>query len=612
MVYPTIDRRQFLAGTSGAALAVAFAPGAAFAQGLSGQTSGDAALNDLMDRVFNLSMITSPQNMTSLGLDTGAYAAMRSRLDPVGEAAEEVNTRLARRELATLNTISEGSLSETGRVRQGVVRFMLEQQLISEPMNVPFVGAPYRLSQQDGAYFDIPDFLNSQHPIENADDAEAYLARLAAFPFILDDESEAQRADAARGIAAPRWALDLVDGQISALLQPGAAGSGMVQSVASRTAGKGIAGDWAARAEQIVSAAVYPALQRQLDLVRRMKTRTRAGDGAWRLPQGEEIYARALKVATTTDMDADEIHRTGLAQVAEISAELDTILKSAGLTQGSVGERLLALNTRPDQLFPNTDTGREELIASLNAGMERITALLPRAFDTLPMQPLEIRRVPVEIQDGAPNGYYSIASLDGSRPAIYWINLKSTGDWPKYSLPALTYHEGNPGHHLHMSLLQQDESLPLLLKNYFNSAYGEGWALYAEQVADELGAYSGLEKAGALQSWLFRAARLVVDTGLNSKRWSVARATQYMVDTVAFTRARSQREIERYCASPGQACSYKIGQNVWRDLRNRAERELGANFRAGAFHEIIKEGVMPLSLLSQRVDAWIAREKARG
>lgn len=600
-----IDRRTFMAGTSAAALGAAFTSAPLLAQ-----SSGDAAVAAEMEQVFNWQMQLSPLTMTSLGIDTGPFADKRSQLDQTGPAVEEASARLARQSLARLAAINEAGLSDTWRLRRAVTRYMLEQSLVSEPLRVQHVGAPYRLSQQGGAYFSIPDFLNSQHPVETVSDAEAYLARLAAFPFLIEDESIAQADDAARGVAAPGWSLDLVDGQMAALLAPAPAESGMVTSLASRAADKGLAGDWASRAERIVRDGVYPALERQRSLVRRMRRTTRSGDGVWRIPRGDEVYAKALAYYTTTSMTPDEVHRTGLEQVAEISAELDTILKGAGLTQSSVGERLNALNTRPDQLYPNTDAGRAELLESLNAGMARITALLPQAFDSLPTQPLEIRRVPVDIQDGAPNGYYNNATLDGSRPAIYWINLKSTGDWPKYSLPALTYHEGNPGHHLHLSLLQEDADLPLLLKNYWLSAYGEGWALYAEQVADELGAYSGLEKAGALQSWLFRAARLVVDTGVHHLRWSRERATQYFVDTVAFTRERSQREIERYCVSPGQACSYKVGQNVWVALRERAERELRDRFRLGAFHEIIKLGVMPLDMLSEQVDAWIAREKA--
>lgn len=606
MHFATIDRRAFMAGTSAVALGAAFSTNPVLAQ-----TGGDAQVAAVMEQVFNWQMQLSPLTMTSLGIDTGPFADKRRQLDQTGPAVEEASSRLARQSLAQLQAIDPAGLSPTWRLRRAVTEYMLEQSLVSDPLRVQHVGSPYRLSQQGGAYFSIPDFLNSQHPVETADDADAYLARLAGFPFLIDDESEAQAADAARGVAAPGWSLDLVDGQIGGLLAPAAAASGMVTSLATRAAEKGIAGDWATRAERIVREGVYPALERQRALVRRLRRTARAGDGVWRIPRGDEVYAKALAYYTTTSLSPDEVHRTGLEQVAEISAELDTILQGAGLTQGSVGERLNALNTRPDQLYPNTDAGRAELLESLNAGMARMATLLPRAFDSLPGQPLEIRRVPVEIQDGASNGYYNIATLDGSRPAIYWINLKSTADWPKYSLPALTYHEGNPGHHLHLSLLQEERDLPLLLKNYWLSAYGEGWALYAEQVADELGAYSGLEKAGALQSWLFRAARLVVDTGVHHLRWSRERATQYLVDTVAFTRERSQREIERYCVSPGQACSYKVGQNVWREVRNRAERELGDRFRLGRFHEIIKLGVMPLDMLSEQVDAWIAAEKAR-
>lgn len=602
-----MDRRQFLAGSGMAALFLALEPRFAFAQ-----TPGDAGLHAAIDRVFEGDLTLSPQTRTEIGFDKGEFAWARSRLNSVGEAAEAAQDRHAASRLAEIHLIDPKGLSEIGQVRRDVVIDMLEQRLVSKPFGIGHVGAPYRLSQMNGAYYSIPDFLDSTHPVETAEDAEAYLSRLSAFQYSLDDESAAQRGDTARGYLAPRWSLDLVEAQIGGLIEPGAAESGLVRSLVRRTSEKGIAGDWSGRATKIVEDEVFPALRRQLALVKRLKPGTRKGDGVWRLPRGDEIYDKALRYFTTTDQTPDQIHQTGLEQVAQISAELDTILKGAGLTQGSVGERLLELNKRPDQLFPNTDAGRTELIASINAGMAAMDKKLGQMFSTLPTQPLEVRRVPPEIQDGAPNGYYTIATLDGSRPAIYWINLKDTGDWPKYSLPSLTYHEGNPGHHLHLSLLQQDADLPVLLKNYWLSAYGEGWGLYAEQVAEELGGYTGLEKAGALQSWLFRAARLVVDTGLHAKRWTRERATQYMVDTVAFTPARSQREIERYCVMPGQACSYKIGQNVWQAQRKRAEQALGSKFVLGDFHDLLKEGVMPLAMFEQRVGVWIEKVKAKG
>jgi uncharacterized protein (DUF885 family) len=375
----------------------------------------------------------------------------------------------------------------------------------------------------------------------------------------------------------------------------------MVQSLSTRAAAKNIAGDWAARAEKIVSGSVYPAVDRQIALMTALRTKTAAGDGAWRLKEGAAVYAAALEAATTTKFTPDEVHRIGLEQVADLSAKLDVILKKAGMTQGTVGARLAALNVRPEQLYANTDAARTELIAGLNESNNAMYARLSKAFATLPTQPLEIRAVPKDIQDGASNGYYRSAALDGSRPAIYFINLKDTGDWPKYSLPSLTYHEGVPGHHLQISLAQESKDIPTLRKIGGFSAYSEGWALYSEQLADELGAYQGIEQAGYLQSFLFRAARLVIDTGIHSKRWSREKATDYMVATTGFARPRCQREVERYCTQMGQACSYKIGHIAWMRARDRAKAALGAKFGVKAFHEVLKEGSMPLTILEKRI-----------
>jgi uncharacterized protein (DUF885 family) len=235
---------------------------------------------------------------------------------------------------------------------------------------------------------------------------------------------------------------------------------------------------------------------------------------------------------------------------------------------------------------------------------------MDRVVHNPPKDPLEVRRVPPEIQEGASNGYYRQATLDGSRPAIYFINLKSTADWPKYSLPALTYHEGWPGHHLQLSLAQGGGDLPMLRRIAFYSAYGEGWALYAESVANELGGYEGLERAGYLQSYLFRAERLVVDTGLHHKRWTREQAIDHMVAATGFARSRVQREIERYVASPGQATSYKIGHLAWARARQKAEQALGSRFDLRDFHDILREGAMPLTIFERRVDERIRAKLA--
>ena len=597
-----MDRRSFLA--SGATLALLpFADSAAFAA-MAPSGSGDAKLNALFDQIFERQVYDSPGFATALGLDTGAHAKLRSTFDMrTPNAQRAANDARDKASLAAVRAIDPATLSPAAALNREIVIYDLETSLLSwDKFKIDAVQGPYLISQQSGAYFGTPDFLNSSHPIENASDAEAYLSRLAQFPRLLDYDTQDQIALAKRGFLAPGWSLDLALGQMEALRKPAAAESDMVQSIVRRTQAKGIPGDWGGRATKIVEQGVYPALDRQMAAIRKLRPTTRPGDGATRLPRGDEIYAAALAQATTSSMTPDEVHQLGLQQVAEYSAALDGILKQAGFTTGTVGERLSALNSSTEQLYPNTDEGRAALLAGLNANVKEMMGLLPNAFATLPGQPLEIRRVPPEIQDGASNGYYRSATLDGSRPAIYFINLKSTGDWPKYSLPSLTYHEGVPGHHLQISLAQQSKDIPRLRKISFYSSYIEGWALYSEQLADELGGYKGIEKGGYLQSFLFRSARLVVDTGLNSKGWSREQAIDYMQKTTGFPRGRVQREVERYCISIGQACSYKVGHLAWLRAREKAKAILGAKFDIKQFHEVLKEGSMPLTILERRVE----------
>jgi uncharacterized protein (DUF885 family) len=596
-----MDRRQFLWTGSAAALTLSFVPGRLLAQATS--PSSDAALNAIFQRIFDEQVRTSPLNATFLGLDKGKLAGLRSKLDTrPDQVARREEIARTNKFIGWLEKVPETGLSPAGKLNREVILWDLRTSNVGpERFDVSNPQSPYVISQQDGAYFFIPDVLNSAHPIDNAADANAYLARLEQFATVLDNETAEQQRQAARGFLAPGWSLDLALKQMRELRAPAPDQSTMADSVARRTAAKKIAGDWRARAAKIVADKVYPALDRQIAAVTDLRRATAPGDGLWRVPGGAEVYAAALAEATTTNYTPDEVHQIGLQQVAEITAELDKILRSAGYTTGSVGERLTALNKAPDQLYADTDAGRAELLASLNAGVKAMYARLPQAFATLPNQPLEIRRVPPEIQDGASNGYYRQATLDGSRPAIYFINLKSTADWPKYTLPSLTYHEGVPGHHLQLSIAQLSKDLPMLRRTAFYSAYGEGWALYAEQLADEIGGYRGIERAGYLQSFLFRAERLVVDTGLNHKRWSREQAIDHMIATTGFARGRVQREIERYCASPGQACSYKIGHIAWLRARAEAQKTLGAKFDLRQFHEVLKEGAMPLTILERRI-----------
>jgi uncharacterized protein (DUF885 family) len=497
-----MKRRDFMA-TSSAALALAsMRPALAFAQ-----ASGDARLKTVLDAIFYGDVDLEPETATERGFDKGDRAGLKSQLNDNSPAGRAKRTAHDRKSLRDLQAIAPTGLSEPARLQREVALYVIQQRLVPATFQLDSIRRPYPIFQQGGAYFSVPDFLNSQHTIVTAADAEAYLSRLSAFRKSLDDDTAYQRSLAPRGVVAPAWSLDLTLGQMRKLRGVPPSESTMVTSLSRRAQDKGLAGDWSARAAKIIESEVYPALDRQMALLSELRANTPAGDGVWRLKDGEAIYAAALKDSITTGLSPEQVHQIGLRQVAEIGAQLTTMLDAAGYKGANVGQRLTALNAAPEQLYANTDAGRAAMIASLNQGVAAMKARLPRAFSDIPDKPLEIRRVPPEIQDGASNGYYYRAPLDGSRPAIYWINLKDTGDWPKYQLPSLTYHEGIPGHHLQLGYAATSGEVPLLLRTLFISAYGEGWALYAEQLADELGGYSGLEKAGYLQSFLFRAAR---------------------------------------------------------------------------------------------------------
>jgi uncharacterized protein (DUF885 family) len=598
-----MDRRSFLTATATVALLPISESTALAAVTRAG--SGDAKLNQLFEDIFQERVRNSPTLASSLGLDKGPNAALKSKLDTDPDPVQR-SKALARnrRAIARLKSISPSTLSDAAKLNREVVLYSLDTATVAPAKwNIDSAQRPYPITQQGGAYFQVPDFLNTAHTINDTADAEAYLSRLSQFATVLDNDTSEQRAQAARGFLAPAWSIDLALGQMRKLRGGAPEQNSMVQSLVKRAGAKGIAGDWQRRASEIVAKSIYPALDRQMGAMEQLKPSSRPGDGAWRLTDGDAIYAEALHEATTTNFTPSEVHQMGLEQVADITGQLHEILRSQGFTQGSVGERLNAVGKTPAQAWPDTDAGREQLLGYLNGVVKDMYGRLPQAFETLPNQPLEIRRVPVEIQDGASNGYYNRAALDGSRPAIYFINLKDLGDWPKFTLPTLCYHEGVPGHHLQISISQESKDIPTIRKLGFFSAYSEGWALYAEQLADELGVYANdpLGKAGFLQSFLFRAARLVVDTGIHSKRWSREQATDYMVQTTGYARPRSQREVERYCTMIGQACSYKVGHTAWTRARAEAQKTLGPKFDLKRFHEILREGAMPLSILERRI-----------
>jgi uncharacterized protein (DUF885 family) len=603
-----LDRRTFLASSTAALALAGFAP-TAFAQEANAR---DQALDALLTRWFDEDLREMPGFATSLGLDVGELAALRGRLSDASQAKADADRAKAVRRAAELERFGRDGLSTAGRLNYDIADFRAELGTIGarfrygSPSGRP---APYVVSQLGGLYYQVPDFLDTQHPIRTAEDAGYYLSRLEALATALDQESERIRHDAGLGVTPPDFVLDKAIGNLERLRATPAAETSLVRSLVRRAGEAHIEGDYGARATALVSGPIAGALDRQIAALRALRPNATHEAGVRRLPDGEAYYAWGLRSNTTTAMSGEDIHRLGLAQVAELHAQLDPLLRAEGFTRGTVGERINALNVDPRNLFANTDEGRAALLAYLDEVLADLAPRLPRMFNTIPRAALRISRVPPAIESGAPGGYYQGAPLDNSRPGTYYINLRDTHDWPKMGLKTLTYHEGNPGHHFQISISRETGSLPIYRRTGGFSAYSEGWALYAERVADELGCYEGdaLGKIGYLQSYLFRAVRLVVDSGLHAKGWSREAAIRYMVDNAAEPEGVAAREIERYCVWPGQACAYKTGQTVIAALRTEAERGMGARFDPKAFHDIVLNGgAMPLTVLQRRVREWIA------
>jgi uncharacterized protein (DUF885 family) len=613
-----LDRRTFLASSTAFGFLVlggcATGTTSSASASAAAETEGggrDAALDAMLDAWFREDLIDNPTFATNLGIDSGELAYLRGELGEasLAEANEDRAESVERHR--RIEAFGRSGLSEAGELNYDIAEFRWSVNAQGAQFNYGSAGgrpAPYVLSQLGGSYYGVPDFLDTQHPIRDAQDAEYYLDRVEDFARNLTQEVERVRHDASLGVVPPDFILDKTIASLSRLREGPAADSTLVRSLVRRTGEQGIAGDWEARATALVSGPVAAALDAQIGLLRELRPNAVHDAGVWRLPEGEAYYQWGIRANTTTQMTGEEIHRTGLEQVAELHARLDTLLKANGYTQGSVGDRLNAMNEEERFLFPNTDAGRAELLAALNRQVEEITPLLPRVFNRIPNAEVEIRRVPVEIEIGAPGGYYQGASLDGSRPGAYYINLRDTHERPSLGLPTLSYHEAVPGHHFQISLAREAGELPLYRRTQGFSAYNEGWALYAERVADELGVYADdpFGEIGYLQSYLFRAVRLVVDSGMHHRRWSREQAVRYMMDNAAEPEGSAVREIERYCVWPGQACAYKIGQTVIANLRAEAERTMGDRFDIKAFHDVVLlGGSMPLTVLERRVRNWI-------
>jgi uncharacterized protein (DUF885 family) len=599
-----LSRRHVLL-SAGATLAFA---GVAKAQAPSGAS---AQLTKALDDIFAQQLKESPELATSLGLDTGANAAAKGKLHG-GSLADVARYRRETAEnLARLRGIDRKPLTGMPAVNYDAVIYDLKTQ---DEGNRRFAygsgTAPYVLSQIDGAYTYIPDFLDSQHTIETRADCEAYVSRLGEFARLMDDELERAHHDVGLGVIPPDFAIAGALGQMKTLHQP-ADKSSLVASVADRARAKGIAGDWAGQATAAYQAKVLPALERQMAFLETLKGRAVHDAGVWRLPDGEAFYAYALQAQTTTTRTPAEVHQMGLDVTRELSARADVLFKKLGMSQGTVGERYQALFKDPKFIYPNTDAGKAKEIADLNLLVQQMQKRLPEYFGMLPKTPLEIRRIPAATEAGA-STHYTDGSLDGTRPGIYWLNLRDTAEAPFWDMPTTTFHEGIPGHHLQLTL-QKQADLPMLRKAGGFGAYIEGWALYSEELAQEMGFYATdpAGELGYIHDALLRSGRLVTDTGIHALRWSREKAVETLSGIEGDPIALASQEIERYACNPGQACSYMVGKLTMLKLRAKAKAALGARFDIRQFHDaVLLAGSMPLTVLEGVVDTYITSRKA--
>jgi len=604
--FPT--RREVLAALASAAvLPLVSACGRTRVAPPRGATDADGLL--LLDDVANNLLNLFPESATSLGIDTGARATLRSLLADRSAAGQQRIAQQLRTDLARVNGFDASGLSHATRVSFEVVRSAYQTSL--EGFALPYgditVGGwrntPYVVIQNVGAYLDIPRFLDSDHRIENASDAEAYLARLHSYGQQLAGELERIQAARAQGLVPPAFLIDKALGQMRISARNAREGGTLVESIERRS--KAIPGDWAARARKIAVQEIAPALEKQIGELEAQRAVATSDAGIAARPHGEEFYRWALKASTTTTMSPEEVHQLGQSELKRLQGEMDTILKEIGYSQGSVGERMKHLVQDPRYKFAEGDKGRAEIMAFIKEKLDWVKAQMPRAFYKVVNPNMEVRRMPPEEEPGAPGAYGNAGSIDGTIPGRFWINLRTTDLHRKYSLADLAFHEAIPGH---VWQGEYTHAMPLARQLLAFNAYSEGWALYAEQLADELGAYEKdrVGRLGYLQSIAFRACRLVVDTGIHAKGWTREQGVRFFVDVNGSNPEEVASEVDRYCSWPGQACGYKVGHSEINRQRERVKSALGARFDLKGFDDtVVLGGNVPLDVLGKNVDEYL-------
>jgi len=559
-------------------------------------------------------LLRSPELLTSVGaIDNTPLDFHSGKLGRYDKQSEREELESLREDRAGLDDYGPEGLEGQELLSWKIVAWFFDDMIRESEYEY----GGYRVNQISGPMVNLPQFLTDSHIIGDEKSFERYISRLNEFARVIAEFKIRVIDDRDNGTVPPDFVIEKTLLGMRSFIEGGAKQNPLFVTLPKRI--ENIDGlsdmrkdELSQQALNIIEAKILPQYGEMIALFEELLTISNHDAGIWRLPKGEEIYRSALRSNTSTNLTADEIHQIGLSEVARIELGMEDILVGQGLSEGSIVSRIRYLMELPEHNFPNTDEGRLQQIAYLNEVNAQIMASIEDYFITIPPQPLEIVRVPEYSQDSAPGGYYRPPALDGSSPGKFYINQKDTRDNPRWTLPTLMYHEGAPGHHFQLSAAQLIENVPFLRKFSPFSAYTEGWGLYSERIAaEDMGMYKDdpLGDLGRLQAEMFRAVRLVVDTGMHAKRWSRERAIEYMLSKTGMTEAEVIREIERYVVWPGQATAYKVGQLSMLRVRAMAENQLGDAFDIRKFHEmILMNGAMPLEILEESVKSWVENQ----
>ncbi len=534
-------------------------------------------------------------------------------MDDLSVAKSKADVTRSKAFLAELETYDTAALTAEQKLSHALMTHSLEQDIKESK----FLFHDYPMTQLYGWHNNISSFLTGTHAVDNLEAAEHYLARLKATRGQYTQLMEQLRLREEMGVIPPTFILDKVEKQLSSFISvPPRENAFYVVFKNNIEALEGISEIDKTRLLKSVEVAVeleiYTIWGELKAHISKLKAKSTNDAGAWKLPDGEAYYQSQLEHFTTTNMTADEIHELGLSEVARIKAEMVEAFKAEGYnTDQPFADLVNGFAAEEQHYYADTDKGRAQILADYTAMVEEIASGISEQFNLTPKAPVEVLRVPVFIEQGAPGGYYNSPALDGSRPGRFYANLYDIKGTPKYGMRALTYHEAVPGHHYQIALQQEMTDLPMFRKFLGYTAYIEGWALYSERVATEMGFMkTNFDKIGALQSEMFRAVRLVVDTGIHSKKWTREQAIDYMVDNTGMALSDVTTEIERYIVWPGQATGYKIGQLTILRIRDEARQALGEKFDISEFHDLVlKSGAVPLTVLEDRVKAYVASKK---